>query len=125
MSPGPSGAVVAQRLAEPGLYVMFLEAGEWPDRATFPGTEQDWDLSGHHQCSAGPNVRQARGRLPDRRHRLRHVDHELQWRRRRHYYPRRCVRVLIGYPGQQASPVMPEGFPAYIAAGLLDHLGWR
>jgi hypothetical protein len=39
--------------------------------------------------------------------------------------PQVCVRALIGDPGQQASPVMPEGFPAYIAEGLLDHLGWR
>lgn len=36
-----------------------------------------------------------------------------------------CVRELIGYPGQQAGPVMPEGFPAYIAEGLLDHLVGR
>jgi choline dehydrogenase-like flavoprotein len=122
---GASGAVVAQRLAEPGLYVMFLEAGEWPDRATFPGTEQDWELSGLKQWSADPNVRQAPGRLPDRRHRLRHVDHELQRRRQRHYYLGRRVHALIGYPGQQARPVMPEGFPAYIAEGLLDHLVGR
>ena len=44
-----SGAVADKRLAEPGLYVMCLEAGEWPDRATFPGTEQDWELSGLQQ----------------------------------------------------------------------------
>ena len=35
------------------------------------------------------------------------------------------VRELICYPGQQARPVMPEGFPAYIAEGLLDHLVGR
>jgi hypothetical protein len=35
------------------------------------------------------------------------------------------VHALIGYPGQQARPVMPEGFPAYIAEGLLDHLVGR
>ena len=35
------------------------------------------------------------------------------------------VREPTGYPGQQARPVMPEGFPAYIAEGLLDHLVGR
>jgi|GEM_PF-5905752 hypothetical protein len=35
------------------------------------------------------------------------------------------VRELMGYPDQQARPVMPEGFPAYIAEGLLDHLVGR
>ena len=35
------------------------------------------------------------------------------------------VRELMGCPGQQARPVMPEGFPAYIAGGLLDHLVGR
>jgi hypothetical protein len=35
------------------------------------------------------------------------------------------VRELMGYPGHQAKPVMPEGFPAYIAEGLLDHLVGR
>jgi hypothetical protein len=36
-------------------------------------------------------------------------------RRRRHYYLGRRVHALIGYRGQQARPVTPEGFPAYIA----------
>jgi hypothetical protein len=35
------------------------------------------------------------------------------------------VYVPIGYPGQRARPVMPQGFPAYIAEGLLDHVVGR
>ena len=70
-------------------------------------------------------VRQAPGRLPDRRHRLRRVDHELQRRRRRHYYLGSRVRELMATLVTRPGPVMPEGFPAYIAEGLLDHLVGR
>jgi hypothetical protein len=32
------------------------------------------------------------------------------------------VRKLIGYPGQEARPVQPDHYPAYVEEGLLDHL---
>ena len=120
-----SGAVVAQRLAEPGLYVMFLEAGEWPDRAAFPGTEQDWELSGLKQCSADPPMFAGRpGDYP-----IDVTDSDISIMnfngRGGTIVSVGRVRELMGYPGQQARPVMPEGFPAYIAEGLLDHLVGR
>jgi choline dehydrogenase-like flavoprotein len=38
------------------------------------------------------------------------------------YYLEPRVRERIGYPGQEARPVRPDNYPAYIAEGLLDHL---
>ena len=38
------------------------------------------------------------------------------------YYLHPQVRQLIGYPGQQARPVQPDHYPAYVEEGLLDHL---
>lgn len=38
------------------------------------------------------------------------------------YYMSPEVRTAIGYPGQVARPVVVEGFPAYVAEGLLDHM---
>ena len=123
---GASGAVAAKRLAEPGLYVMCLEAGEWPDRATFPGTEQDWELSGLQQWSADPPMFARRpGDYP-----IDVTDSDMSIMNFNGVGGGTIisvgrVRELMGYPGQQARPVMPEGFPAYIAEGLLDHLVGR
>ncbi|HEY6869678.1 MAG TPA: hypothetical protein VI199_07975, partial [Novosphingobium sp.] len=44
------------------------------------------------------------------------------------YYLNPEVRKRIGYDGQDALPVTPDRYPAYLADGLLDHLfedGWR
>jgi choline dehydrogenase-like flavoprotein len=38
------------------------------------------------------------------------------------YYLHPRVRKLIGYPGQEARPVQPDHYPAYVEEGLLDHL---
>ncbi|HYB81156.1 MAG TPA: GMC family oxidoreductase [Mycobacterium sp.] len=38
------------------------------------------------------------------------------------YYLDPRVRKLIGYPGQEARPVQPDHYPAYVEEGLLDHL---
>jgi hypothetical protein len=38
------------------------------------------------------------------------------------YYLHPRVRKLIGYPGQEARPVQPDRYPAYVEEGLLDHL---
>ncbi|MDT7770573.1 MAG: hypothetical protein QOI30_3590 [Mycobacterium sp.] len=121
-----SGAVVAQRLAEPGLYVTFLEAGEWPDRATLHGTEQDWELSGLKQCSADPPMFAGRpGDYP-----IDVTDSDISIMNFNGggggaIVSVGRVRELMGHPGQQARPVTAEGFPAYIAEGLLDHLVGR
>jgi len=38
------------------------------------------------------------------------------------YYLDSRVRERIGYSGQEAKPVKPDNYPAYIEEGLLDHL---
>ncbi len=38
------------------------------------------------------------------------------------YYTEADVKERIGYDGQVASPLQPDGYPAYISEGLLDHL---
>ena len=38
------------------------------------------------------------------------------------YYLDAGVRERIGYPGQEARPVRPDNYPAYVEQGLLDHL---
>lgn len=38
------------------------------------------------------------------------------------YFLEPVVRARIGYAGQEARPLKPDAFPAYIAEGLLDHL---
>jgi len=38
------------------------------------------------------------------------------------YYLYPDVRRRIGYDGQEARPVKPDNYPAYIEQGLLDHL---
>ncbi|MDG2005085.1 MAG: GMC family oxidoreductase [Novosphingobium sp.] len=38
------------------------------------------------------------------------------------YYLHPDVRARIGYAGQEASPVRPDNYPAFIEQGLLDHL---
>jgi choline dehydrogenase-like flavoprotein len=122
---GASAAVAVKHLAEPGPYVMCLEAGEWSDRATFPGTQQDWELSGLKQWSADPPMFAGRpGDYP-----IDVTDSDMSIMNFNGGGGTTVsvggVRELMGYPGQQARPVMPEGFPAYIAEGLLDHLVGR
>jgi hypothetical protein len=38
------------------------------------------------------------------------------------YYRAPDVRALLGYPGQEATPVGRFEFPEYLSEGLLDHL---
>ncbi len=38
------------------------------------------------------------------------------------YYLDPRVRERVGYPGQEARPIRPDNYPAYIEEGLLDHL---
>jgi hypothetical protein len=74
--------------------VRRVAAGGWP--AAHRGASHGVTAQ-HHRSRRGlgrMTVRQAPGRLPDRRHRLRHVDHELQRRRRRHYYLGRRVPAM-------------------------------
>ena len=120
---GASGAVAVKHLAEPGPYVMCLEAAIGPivprflvhsrigssaasssGRLTVAGRPGDYpidvtdsDISIMNFNGGGGGAIVSVGR----------------------------VRELMGYPGQQARPVTAEGFPAYIAEGLLDHLVGR
>jgi choline dehydrogenase-like flavoprotein len=61
---GASGAVAALRLAEAGFDVVCLEQGDWPDRASFRGAEDDWELAARKQWSAIPSIRQAPADYP-------------------------------------------------------------
>jgi choline dehydrogenase-like flavoprotein len=54
---GASGAVAALRLVEAGRSVVTLEQGHWPDRASFRGSEKDWELDGRKRWSSVPEVR--------------------------------------------------------------------
>jgi choline dehydrogenase-like flavoprotein len=55
---GASGGVVALRLVTAGFAVTCLEQGEWPDRASFRGSQPDWELNARKQWSGVPGVRQ-------------------------------------------------------------------
>jgi choline dehydrogenase-like flavoprotein len=61
---GVAGAVVAKRLVEAGLSVVCLEQGDWPDRASYRGAEDDWELTARRQWSSAPNVRRAPADYP-------------------------------------------------------------
>lgn len=61
---GASAGIAAARLAQSGVSVICLEAGDWPDRDGFRGTEPDWELTGLKQWSPDPNVRQGPGDYP-------------------------------------------------------------
>jgi choline dehydrogenase-like flavoprotein len=61
---GASGGVAARRLAEAGFSVVCLEQGEWPDRASFPGSEAVWELAMRKQWASAPAVRQASADYP-------------------------------------------------------------
>jgi choline dehydrogenase-like flavoprotein len=54
---GASGGVAALRLAEAGLSVLCLEQGAWPDRTSFRGSQDDWELAMAKQWSRLPEVR--------------------------------------------------------------------
>ena len=103
---------------------MCLKAGEWPDPATFPGTEQDWELGASRsgrltrQCSPGARAPPIDVTASDMSIMNFNAGGGTIVSVAR-------VREPTGYPGQQARPALPEGFPAYIAEGLLDHLVGR
>ncbi|MEX2184239.1 MAG: GMC family oxidoreductase [Chloroflexota bacterium] len=54
---GPSGGVVALRLAEAGFKVVCLEQGGWLDRADYPGNKPDWELKARKDWATSPNIR--------------------------------------------------------------------
>ena len=61
---GASGGVAARRLAEAGFSVVCLEQGEWPDRAEFPGSSPEWEVTIRKQWTSSPNLRQAPSDYP-------------------------------------------------------------
>ena len=61
---GPSGAVVAKRVAEAGLSVVCLEQGEWVDRADYPGDKPEAELLAAKAWSSSPHVRARRADYP-------------------------------------------------------------
>ncbi|HEY0277048.1 MAG TPA: GMC family oxidoreductase [Solirubrobacterales bacterium] len=56
---GPTGVVVARRLAAAGVDVLCLERGEYPDGSVVVGGRRDWELAGRGPANASPNVRRA------------------------------------------------------------------
>jgi choline dehydrogenase-like flavoprotein len=61
---GASGGVAAERLVQAGYSVVCLEQGQWPDRASFPGASDEWELAGRQLWSGDPTIRRARGDYP-------------------------------------------------------------
>jgi choline dehydrogenase-like flavoprotein len=61
---GASGGVAATRLIDAGYRVVCLEQGPWPDRSSFPGTTDEWELAGRQLWSGDPNVRRAPADYP-------------------------------------------------------------
>jgi choline dehydrogenase-like flavoprotein len=61
---GASGGVAAARLVEAGCSVVCLEQGTWPDRASFPGASDEWELAGRELWSGDPNVRRGPADYP-------------------------------------------------------------
>jgi choline dehydrogenase-like flavoprotein len=61
---GASGGVAAARFADAGMSVVCLEQGDWPDRATYPGSQPDWELRAAHEWSGLPHVRNRPGDTP-------------------------------------------------------------
>lgn len=61
---GPSGAVVAKRVAEAGLSVLCLEQGDWVDRADYPGNRPEAELLAAKPWSSSPHLRNRVGDYP-------------------------------------------------------------
>jgi len=61
---GASGGVAAKRLVEAGFSVLCLEQGTWPDRASFLGSTDEWELAGRQLWSPDPSIRQGPGDYP-------------------------------------------------------------
>jgi choline dehydrogenase-like flavoprotein len=61
---GASGGVAAKRLVEAGFSVLCLEQGMWPDRASFLGATDEWELAGRQLWSPDPAIRQRPGDYP-------------------------------------------------------------
>ena len=61
---GASGGVAAGRLVEAGYRVVCLEQGPWPDRSSFPGVRDEWELAGRQLWSGDPSVRGAPADYP-------------------------------------------------------------
>src|SRR6202044_2247120 len=61
---GASGGVAATRLVEAGYRVVCLEQGPWPDRSSFPGATDEWELAGRQLWSGDPSVRRAPADYP-------------------------------------------------------------
>jgi choline dehydrogenase-like flavoprotein len=51
-------------LAESGCGVVCLEQGAWPDRSSFPGASDEWELAGRQRWSGDPNTRRAPADYP-------------------------------------------------------------
>ena len=58
---GASGAAFVWSLAEAGMEVMCLDQGGWVDPASYPSTEDDWEIHRQTDFNADPNFR----RLPE------------------------------------------------------------
>jgi choline dehydrogenase-like flavoprotein len=61
---GASGGVAATRLVEAGYRVVCLEQGPWPDRSTFRGATDEWELASREVWSGNPSVRRAPADYP-------------------------------------------------------------
>ena len=58
---GASGAAFAWSLAEAGIDVMCLDQGGWLDPASYPSTQDDWEIRRQTDFNPDPNFR----RLPE------------------------------------------------------------
>jgi len=56
--------VAAARLVDAGYRVVCLEQGPWPDRSSFPGASDEWELAGRQRWSGDPSVRRAPADYP-------------------------------------------------------------
>ena len=61
---GAAGGVAAMRLAEAGFSVLCLEQGEWPDRTSFLGGTEEWELAGRQLWSSDPSIRKGPADYP-------------------------------------------------------------
>ena len=61
---GASGGVAAKRLVEAGFSVLCLEQGMWPDRTSFLGGTEEWELAGRHLWSPDPSIRKGQADYP-------------------------------------------------------------
>ena len=101
---GPTGAIAAKRLAEEGYRVLVLEQGDWPDYSKATVHREDFPLTAGRDWGWDPNLRQAPGDYPDRRHRVRHHGADVERRRRRHRRVRGAVAAqhAVGLPREDA-----------------------